>query len=484
MKKILKFNQFPPGPVPEGFIYYNRNTREIKVDTTLGQKTYGAVYIPIDIDALSINGYYPLYRNESLAKYASPSKTAIAYDESSLGVPAPPGVTYPVYMPEGVGSYEGNHIDPGGDLDGDGILNFRDPDIIGLNALPGAGYNGVDPFVTSGGSNVNIKDYLDNPDSGTINNTGEDVLVAIGSSGIIVGPNGEIEYFFGPGSAIIKPGWTLFEDEGSSSSPLPEPTPAYGGTDPFVTAGGYSVNIKDYIETPDNGSHNSTGQPILVNVVKPGIIVCDDGAVSYFLPGVVSIGPGCTMFLDETEGKTSPLPQPTPEYKGIDPFVTSLGNSVNIKDYLEDPDGGSINDTGGPITIQVTEKSIVVKPDGTVIVVDPVPATVTLETGDVLFSEKSSFINKLQTSGVTTPSLDPEDPVSGATSLQWFEASGDNLILRDSEFESSNPAGQLWEEISADSYAPRESTYESTTESAQYFEEDSSGNILPKESPN
>ena len=235
MQKILKFTQFPAGPVPQGFIYYNRTTRQIKVNTDLGERTYGATYVPVEIDALSINGYYPLYRNESLAKDLSPSKTAVLYNRSSLGVPPPPGVTYPLYMPEGITSYQGDHIDPGGDSDGDGILNFRDPDIVGLNALPGAGYNGVDPFITSGGSNINIKDYLENPDLGTSNNTSEDILVAISSSGIIVGPNGEIEYFFGPGSALLKPGWTLFEDEGSSSSPVPEPSPAYTGTDPFTT---------------------------------------------------------------------------------------------------------------------------------------------------------------------------------------------------------------------------------------------------------
>ena len=484
-KKILKFTQFPAGPVPQGFIYYNRTTRQIKVNTDLGERTYGATYVPVEIDALSINGYYPLYRNESLAKDLSPSKTAVLYNRSSLGVPPPPGVTYPLYMPEGITSYQGDHIDPGGDSDGDGILNFRDPDIVGLNALPGAGYNGVDPFITSGGSNINIKDYLENPDLGTSNNTSEDILVAISSSGIIVGPNGEIEYFFGPGSASLKPGWTLFEDEESSSSPVPEPSPAYTGTDPFTTPGGNSVNIKDYIDNPDKGSHNSIGQPISVNTVKPGIIVCDDGSVSYFLPGLVSIGDGCTMFLDDTPGKTSSLPSTTPAYTGTDPFTTSSGSSVNIKDYLDDPDGGSINDTDDTITIQVTEKSIVVKPDGTVVIIDPVPATVLLEKGSVLFSEKSTFVEKLETSGITPPTPEPDNTTPSAVSIQWFEDSGGNsLILRDSEFESSSPAGQLWEEVSPDSYMPRETTYESTTESAQYFEEDSSGNILPKESPN
>ena len=482
MKKILKFTQFPPGPVPEGYIYYNRTTREIKLDTEFGERTYGATYIPADIDAFSVNGYYPLYRNETLAKQVSPNNTAILYDQSNLGAAAPLGVTYPLYMPLGVGTYQGNHIDPGGDLDGDGILNFRDPDIVGLNALPSAAYNGIDPFSTSGGLTINIKDYLENPDEGTTNNTSNDILVAIGSSGIIVGPDGALEYFFGPGSAVLKPGWTLFEDEGSVESPLPKPSPSYNGADPFITDTGAVVNIKNYLDEPDEGSHNDTSQPILINAVKPGIIVSKDGSVSYFLPGTISIDPECTMFLDEAAEKTSPLPEPSPIYSGADPFTTSTNNDVNIKSYLDDPDSGSLNGTGSDISVQVTEESIIVLPDGTVQPVITVPSSIILPPGAVLFSNKSSFVQKLVTSKIITPDLSIE---STSSSVQWFEGEDSiNLSLRNSEFDSNNPAIQLWEEGSNNSYMPRDSEYSSTTESAQYFEEDSDGNIHPTDSPN
>ena len=488
MKKILKFTQFPPGPVPEGYIYYNRTTREVKLNTNFGERTYGATYIPSDIDALSINGYYPLYRNEALAKQVSPNNIAVLYDQSNLLTAAPPGVVYPLYMPLGVGTYQGNHIDPGGDSDGDGILNFRDPDIVGLNALPGAGYNGIDPFSTSGGSSVNIKDYLENPDLGTLNNTNEDILVAIGSSGIIVGPGGETEYFFGPGSAVLKPGWTLFEDEGSTESPLPKPAPPYNGQDPFLTPDGAVVNIKNYLDEPDEGSHNDTGDSIIINMVKPGIIVCPNSntpsssVVSYFLPGIVSLDSGCTMFTEETDGKTSPLSEPSPAYDSIDPFKTSTGVSVNIKSYLDNPDSGSLNETGTDISIQVTEESIIVLPDGTVETITPVPSTIILPSGAVLFSNKSSFVNKLLTSKITTPDLGTE---SSSSSLQWFEGdNSNNLSLRNSELDSNNPAVQLWEEGSSNSYMPRDSDYSSTTESAQYFKEDPDGNIQPTDSPN
>ena len=758
MQKILKFTQFPPGPVPEGYIYYNRQTREIKLNTDIGEQKFGATYIPTDIDALSINGYYPLYRNETLAKQVSPTSSSTLYNESNLGVPAPDGVTYPLYMPVGVGTYLGNHIDPGGDDDGDGILNFRDPDVAGLTAMPSAGYKGIDPFVTSGGSSVLIKRYLTNPDQGTFNETEKNVLVSVGSSGIIVGPNGEIEYFFGPGAAVIKPGWSLFEDEGSSSSPLPEPTPAYNGQDPFLTSTGQTVNIKDYIDNPDNGSYNNSGQPITVNVTKPGIMVCADGSIDFFFPGAVSIGVGCTMFLDRTADSTSPLPEPSPAYTtdpflvepltssslsavnhsgvdpfttsnnvdvnildyittpgggflntsssdvtisvddsgilvgpngeikvflgpgatvvpagwvvfedigstdsplpepspaytgtdpfetsggsqvnikeflslpdtgshndtgtditidctlpgmvvcddgsftlslpgtvnvsdgctffkdeggsttplpgpstpytGVDPFVTSTGVDVNIKSYLDDPDSGSHNSTGQPIELQVTEDSIIVAPDGTVTVVTPIPTTVTLPDGHTLFSNKSSlsshsddkqvnigdflenpdkgsfnhtlepltiqitepaiiigpngeitvfsppgeeppggeiqdkpsspvpgtyvlgpgcvifsevstFIKKSETSTVTPPDLSD----SSAESLQWFEESNGDLVLRDSIFSSSSPAIQLWES-SGEDYLPRNEGLSSNTDSAQFFQLTTEGDVIPND---
>tara|TARA_Y100000361_G_scaffold153063_1_gene173952 strand:- start:1950 stop:2831 length:882 start_codon:yes stop_codon:yes gene_type:complete len=293
MQKILKFTQFPPGPVPEGYIYYNRTTRQIKLSTDLGERTFDASYISADIDALSINGYYPLYRNEHLAREVSPNNSAILYNEANLGVPEPAGVNYPVFLPVGIGTYQGDHIDPEGDSDGDGVLNLRDVDHIGFIGLPTPGWAGVDPFITSDSVSVNVKSYLPQPDQGYYNNLGRDLSDTISIEGIIIAP---------------------------------------------------------------------------------------DGTVTNVSAGNLTLPAGYTLFLKE----------------------------------------------------------------------------------------------------VLTPTAG-----SSATSIQWFENDGlGNLVLRDSEFNSTNPAVHLWESVGDHSYSPRDSEYSSTTESAQFFEEDSSGNLQPSSSPN
>tara|TARA_B110000305_G_C19393804_1_gene616337 strand:+ start:36 stop:1469 length:1434 start_codon:yes stop_codon:yes gene_type:complete len=477
MAIIYKVSRFPAGNVPEGVIYYNRTTREILTSVEGVRRKFQAIFVPKEVDVISVQGYYPLLSSELLAKQRSPFGTATPYGLAELG-PPPPGVTYPVWMPDGASNGRtGDHISPGGDDDGDGILNFRDPDILGVAALPTVGYIPPSPYITSGGASVSIVPLLSSPDSGTLNNTNNDVVAFVHSSGIIVGPNGEIKYFIGPGAASIPPNWVLFHDVGETSSPLPEPAPAYTG-DPFVTAGGSSVNIKNFISNPSEGSHNGTGFPIEIDTIDSGIIVCDDGSVTYFLPGKVTIPSGCTMFRDKGNS-SSPLPGPTPAYTE-DPFNANNQALVNLKDYLTEPDSGSLNSTGAVIEIQVTEVSILVALDGTVTVLTPTPGTHQIPPGFVLFTEVSEFVGKFTSGGGTLPTV----PVSNFNSIQWFQEDGSgNLELRTAEFTDSSGL-QYWETSGLDSYTPRDAPYNSTTEDFQYFEEDSNGHISPTTNPN
>lgn len=66
-----------------------------------------------------------------------------------------------------------------------------------------------------------------------------------------------------------------------------------------------------------------------------------------------------------------------------------------------------------------------------------------------------------------------------STSIQWFEESNGDLMLRSDHFDSTNPAVQFWENSGPDDIMPRSSSYSSTTENAQFFEEDSNGDIIP-----
>ncbi len=214
-QKILKVTRFPAGDIPPGVVYFNTITKEIKTHTTKGTQIFGADFVYPDVDVFSAGGYFPLYRSIQLAVANSPLGTFIAYGEDELG-PAPPGIIYPVYMPEGVSpSYFGNYQDPLGDHDGDGIPNYRDANLLGASALPTAGYNGVDPFTTINGVAVNIKDYLSSPDQGIYNDTNSAMSVDIEEVGILVGPDGTVTQV-APPSVTIPAGFTLFLELPSS----------------------------------------------------------------------------------------------------------------------------------------------------------------------------------------------------------------------------------------------------------------------------
>lgn len=479
MPTIYKVSQLPTGNIPNDVVYYNPITREILTSVGGQPRKFQSIVLPKYVDSISIKGYFPLFVSEVLAKSRSPSGTFVAYGEAELG-PAPPGVTYPVYMPENFsGNYYGDFVDPTGDDDGDGIINFRDPDLVGRSALPTPNLNGS-IFTLENGSAIDLKTYIANNDGGTLNNTNNNIVVSVSYSGITIGPNGEIEYFVGPGATILKPGWTLFQDIGSTHPPLPEPTPAYTGSDPFTTSTGTEVNIRDFISSPNSGSVNNTDGTITINSIYAGIIVLPDGTVTYFQPGVVEIPPGAVMFIDTT-GLQSVLPAASPTYSDIDPYTTSGGANVNIKDYLENPNSGFVNNTGSTITMQVTDKSILVGPDGTVIQIDNPPTSVSIPDGYILFSEQSSFKKAFETqTGSYTPTQIPTpEPEPTAISTQWFEASNGDLILRESSFEATDPATQHFEFSGTDSIMPRETAYSSDTEDAQYFEMDANGNIIP-----
>ena len=213
--KIYKVTRFPAGDIPPGVVYFNVITKEIKTHTTKGTKIFGSRFVYPDVDVFSVGGYFPLYRSIQLASSNSPLGTFIAYGETELG-PAPPGISYPVYMPEGVTpSYFGNYIDPLGDHDSDGIPNFRDANLLGPSALPSAGYNGVDPFTTIKGIDVNLKDHLANPDPGIYNNTNTAVSIDITEAGILVDPDGQVSQV-SPPSTSIPAGYVLFLEIPSS----------------------------------------------------------------------------------------------------------------------------------------------------------------------------------------------------------------------------------------------------------------------------
>ena len=108
----------------------------------------------------------------------------------------------------------------GNDLDQDGI-----PDNLELNA----GYNGIDPFSIFG-KEFNILEFIENPDSGSINNTGFPIIIKPNCPGLIICSDSEPQITL-PGEVTIPAGCVFFRcniEDGTKSSQV------------FVATGKYS----------------------------------------------------------------------------------------------------------------------------------------------------------------------------------------------------------------------------------------------------
>ena len=164
--------------------------------------------------------------------------------------------------------------------------------------------------------------------------------------------------------------------------------------------------------------------------------------------------------------------------KGIQGGINSIKRAAGFDVDLENPDGGSINNTSQDIEIDVTEKCILVLPDGTVTEVGP--GVITMTPGSVLFSEESKLVKKAVSVGLIDPPLPPSATL--ATSKQWFEISNGDLILRTAVYDSSDPAVRLWEGNVEGDYVPLDVSVSSTTDDAQYFEITTDGDVTPRSS--
>lgn len=469
MAKIYKVSQLPYDDLvtDDSAIYYNYNTREIIMKTSRGVEKFQALVPPKSFDSFSVNGYFPLYFSAAEAEMHSPIYDSIQYGEDVLG-PPPPNVTYPVYMPLGLTEfYDGDYVDPIEDNNNNGVLNFRDPQEVGIVALPVLDYARQDPFTTPSGASLEVNQYISKADVGTYNDTDEAVAVCTPFPAVVFDAVGDVSYVDGPGAGIIPPGGVLFKDVHQESTVLTESTTTYT-QDPFTSFGGVDVNISEYLPSGYSSIlENVTGSSYSIFVVKSGVIVSSVGEVTYFLPGQLTLNHGDTVFYNQTAN--SPI-QPTETIYVEDNFVYNTCD-IELKEYFDkDPiDGGSFNHMTTDISVIIPTDGIIINP-GTCGVTAVTQGTVTVPPGNFLITKISKTL--LRYIACTAGS---------AISVQWFEEASDgSLVLRTEAFDSTNPAIQYWE-FDGDDLVPREFAYSSTTESAQYFELDDSGNVIPTE---
>ena len=383
MKKIKRVTQFPLDIQSKGDTSFNINTRQLRVykDNQGTYQDYDSYYVSKDIDALSLNGYYPLYRTQTLANEASPLGTSHPHDELQLGA-APAGITYPLYMPDGAEMYHGNYVDPMADDDGDGVPNFRDPALLGLTALPSAGFNLSENFTTpshsggtGGGVTVVVGDVLkeiNNPGAGSTNMTSKDITLNATGVGVLIKSQGNIIKFAKGDPVTLQPGDTLIYQGGLTSKGTSSLGNSNGDSANYSGTGNFTTNSNNVVDvagefpsgdgTIDPGTQNNTSDNIEKTFEGQGLLVLDDGTTT-IIESPASIPPNATLFVKSGSS------QDNLSWDGsTSPFTTHSGYTVNLTNFLQlDGTGdGFINNSGDPETVSFTGDGVVVTPQGVV----------------------------------------------------------------------------------------------------------------------
>ncbi len=397
--KIRKVTQFPLNPEYD-IMYFNVTTRTSKIYRIDGSvESHDAWLSKGDPDTVTVEGYYPLYENQAIANQNSPIGTSHTHTFTINGVDK----TF--YMPNGVTNYHGDY--PYGDSNNDGILNFRKPSV---NTIPSPNFDGGNTFMTpsfngAGGVAVDVTGMLNNPDSGSFNNTLDDISLTAEQGGILILADGTVQTFnegdtvtAPPGSTVIQelivPGTGDADGDGIIDREDSAPNnPSVSGqdadndgvddvidsdpSDPNVSgvdADGDGVDDAANPDTDGDGvydSDDSDPNDASISGVDADGDGVDDAVDSdpndATTSGVDSDGDGVDDAVDsDPNDSSSSQTLSSSGYTGTGDFTTSGGTAVDITTYLNDPNSGQTNNTGGTITVTKSGEAIMVAPDGTV----------------------------------------------------------------------------------------------------------------------
>ena len=204
--KIRKVTQFPLNPEYD-IMYFNVTTRSSKIYKIDGSvESHDAWLSKGDPDTVTVEGYYPLYENESISNQNSPIGTSNTHTFTV------DGVAKTFYMPNAVTHYLGDY--PYGDSNNDGILNFRKPSV---DTIPSPNFDGGNTFMTpsfdgAGGVSVDVTGMLNNPDSGSFNNTQDNISLTAEEDGILILTDGTVQAFNKGDTVTVPPGSTVIQE--------------------------------------------------------------------------------------------------------------------------------------------------------------------------------------------------------------------------------------------------------------------------------
>ena len=181
-----------------------RSSKIYKIDGSI--ETHDAWLSKGDPDTVTIEGYYPLYENESTSNQNSPIGTSHTHAFTI------DGVAKTFYMPNGVTNYHGDY--PYGDSNNDGVLNFRHPS---LHTLPSPNFDGGNTYMTpsfdgAGGVSVALTGVLNNPDAGSFNNTQDNLTIIAEEDGVLILADGTVQVFNKGDTVTAPPGSTVIQE--------------------------------------------------------------------------------------------------------------------------------------------------------------------------------------------------------------------------------------------------------------------------------
>ncbi len=229
--------------------------------------------------------------------------------------------------------------------------------------------------------------------------SGETLTDAVFTDYTVVGGGTHLTFFKEGQTVKVEDKETIFfgKLKDANNNVLPEPLETsanYAGSGPYASNVGFSFDPGSILSGCSEGSINSSLINFSFYPNREGLLVKNTGGVKFFKPNSVlnidrtRIDINEEAFFGSTSGNDldqDGIPdnlELNAGYNGIDPF-SIFGKEFNILEFIENPDSGSINNTGFPIIIKPNCPGLIICSDS-----DPqitLPGEVTIPAGCVFF---------------------------------------------------------------------------------------------------
>jgi len=252
------------------------------------------------------------------------------------------------------------------DTDGDGTPDVLDKD---------AGYPGTGPFETVSQVTVDLSLYIENSDSGSLNDSGLSYTKTATKDGVIVGALGSLLFFKEGDIITVKNLDTVFLgdliDQDSDGIPDYFDTSANYNGGVFENLAGVEIEISNYLQdfNTDDGSTNETGGSYTMICSNSGIKLSLDGSLVIFNKNdELKVNNNDTVFfgglLDDDQDGILNIFDTAAGYSGSGDFTNDGGFTIDPSKFLSGCGGGSTNNGGGPYTTTAKEDGMILRADG------------------------------------------------------------------------------------------------------------------------